>query len=450
LESDNATEAIQEPQAQVASPAGMTLRQNFAWTLAGNIVYAGCQWGMLVALAKLGSPMMVGQFALGLAVTAPVIMFASLQLRVVQATDASREYLFGDYLGLRLFCLGLALAVICGILALSHRPVETTLVILIIGVAKLLESVSDVFYGLLQQRERMDRIGISLIIKGIVSLAALCIGIKLTGSIIWGSVSLAAVWALVLICYDIPSGALMLKARSIEIIPRDLFRGRKALLPRFEPKTMLKLAWLSLPLGVVLMLISLNTNIPRYFIEHFAGIRELGIFAAMAYLMIAGTTIVGALGQSATPRLARHYADGDIKAYRTLLMKLVCMGAAIGLVGLTVAATAGHWILTAIYKPEYASRADVFLLTAVASAICCVHALLGYGITAARYFKIQAPLLALVSTATAAACLVLIPRHGLRGAAMALIIGATIQAMGNGAATIHALSKLRKRATETA
>ncbi|MGI8856402.1 MAG: hypothetical protein ACR2JW_11675, partial [Thermomicrobiales bacterium] len=62
-----ATEAAQPPGAR-------SLRANFSWTFVGNVVYAACQWGMLVVLAKLGSPEVVGQFALGLAITAPVIM----------------------------------------------------------------------------------------------------------------------------------------------------------------------------------------------------------------------------------------------------------------------------------------------------------------------------------------------------------------------------------------
>src|ERR1700722_789398 len=88
---------------------GFSLRTNFSWTLAGNLVYAGCQWGMLVVLAKLGSPQLVGQFALGLAVTAPVIMLSNLQLRGVLATDAREEHTFSDYLELRLVTTGLAL-----------------------------------------------------------------------------------------------------------------------------------------------------------------------------------------------------------------------------------------------------------------------------------------------------------------------------------------------------
>ena len=57
---------------------------------------------MTIVLAKLGSPEKVGQFTLGLAMTAPIFMFATLRLRDVQATDTNQEYLFGDYFALRL------------------------------------------------------------------------------------------------------------------------------------------------------------------------------------------------------------------------------------------------------------------------------------------------------------------------------------------------------------
>ena len=105
---------------------GFAASGKFSWTFAGNVVYSGSQWGMLMVLAKLGSPEMVGQFALGLAVTAPVIMFANLQLRGVQATDARREYRFGHYLALRLFTTALAILVITGIVfgrvSTENRP----------------------------------------------------------------------------------------------------------------------------------------------------------------------------------------------------------------------------------------------------------------------------------------------------------------------------------------
>ncbi|MGD2165907.1 MAG: lipopolysaccharide biosynthesis protein, partial [Anaerolineae bacterium] len=92
----------------------LSLRANFSWTFVGNAIYAATQWGMLIVLAKLGSPEWVGQFALGLAITVPIMAFATLKTRLVQATDARHQYLFGDYLSLRLLTTGAAFLAILG------------------------------------------------------------------------------------------------------------------------------------------------------------------------------------------------------------------------------------------------------------------------------------------------------------------------------------------------
>ncbi|MCY7273611.1 MAG: lipopolysaccharide biosynthesis protein, partial [Phormidesmis sp. CAN_BIN44] len=136
----------------------LTLRHNFSWTFLGNVVYAGCQWAMLVVLAKLGTPEMVGQFTLGLAVTAPMMLLCNLQLRAIQATDTQRQYQFSDYFSLRLVTTTLALVMIVGVVLLGGYRGDTAWIILTIGIAKAIESISDVFYGFLQQQERMDRI----------------------------------------------------------------------------------------------------------------------------------------------------------------------------------------------------------------------------------------------------------------------------------------------------
>ena len=427
----------------------LTLRRNFSWTFTGHLVYAASQWGMLVLLAKLGSPEMVGQFTLGLAVTAPVIMFTNLQLRQIQATDAKGEYVFRDYLGLRLIATALAFLIIAGITLKAGYRWETSLVILAIALAKAFESISDVFYGLIQQHERMDRIAIALMIKGPLSLLLLGIGVSLTGSVVGGAIGLAVAWGLVLFGWDLRNGRLILKNSSHQKEEENLLvadaepaNSQNPLYPRWHGKTLIELLWLALPLGFVMMLISLNTNIPRYFIERYLGERELGIFSAISYLMVAGNMVVSALAQSASPRLAKYYAAGNSTAFRTLLFKLVGVGLMLGAGGVFVAVVAGREILTLLYKPEYAERADLFAWLMVVAGIGYVSSFLGYGITAARYFQVQMPLFALVTGASGFACLWLIPTMGVQGAVIALIVGAIVQAVFSFAVIAYAVYRL--------
>jgi len=408
------------------APRPLTLRSNFSWTFAGNAVYAGCNWGILMVLAKLGSPEWVGQFALGLALTAPVIMLTNLQLRVIQATDARREYRFGHYLALRLVTTALSLFVIAGI-ACGYR-LGTALVILAVGLAKAFESLSDVVYGLLQAHERMDRIALSMMIKGPLSLAALGATVFFTGSIVWGSLALAGSWGLLMIAYDIPNAI-------------QLLDGEEAFGPCWDYPSLARLAWLALPLGFVMMLISLNANIPRYFIEQYWGERELGIFAALAYLMVAGNTVMGALGQSASPRLARYHAQGDGHAFRQLLIKLVGLGAGMGILALLVALIAGREILTTLYSPEYAKHAELFTWLVVPTTTLYVASFLGYGMTAARYFRSQIPLFGLCVITAALGCLWLVPRFGLLGAVWASLAASILQLVGSVAIIAFALRR---------
>ena len=419
------------------------LRTNFLWMLAGNVVYAACQWGILVVLAKLGTSEMVGQFALGLAVCAPVIIFANLQLRNIQATDAACEYTAGDYLGLRLSTTAVALLIIVAITFVANYRWQTMLVIWGVALAKAVEAISDAFYGLLQRRENFPRMAKSMIIKGIISLAALAVGVSLSGNVFWGVLALAMVWAGVLVGYDLPGAARMLGSSLLEK-PSSTFGipGPDQLAqirPHWNKTTQKALIKLTLPLGFVASLVSLNLNLPRYFLERHFGEHQLGIYTAVTYLMMIGWTMVSALGQAASPKLAVYYAAGRSREYRGLLLQLISVAIVAGLLGIVTARLAGHQILSLLYKPEYADAANVFFWIMVASGISYISSALTYGMMAARYIFIQVPLFILVSITTVIGCLLLIPSYGMLGAAWAVVISSVVQVVASLSVVLHSI-----------
>lgn len=416
-------------------PKAMPLRINFSWTLIGNLVYAACQWAMLSVLAHLGKPEMVGQFALGLAVTAPVLMCANLNLRSVQATDSQREYSFGDYLRLRLFTTVWVLPVVVVIAFFSGYRGATLAVILLIGLAKSFESLSDIYYGLMQQNEQMRPIAISMMVKGVLSLAALAIVLRATGSLVWAVLFLAVTWALIFFFYDMPQGR--------RLLPGDPHAAQGGSTP-----VLWRLAILAAPMGLVMFLISLNSNVPRYFIERQLGLGQLGIFAALSYLIMASSTVVGALGQSATPRLSNLYATGRRAEFITLLAKLAVIATVIGVLGILVAVVAGKPLLALLYGAEYSRYGVLFICIMVVSWLADLGAMLGYGMTAARRFKVQAPLYGAVVLATLISCWLLIPRWQLLGATLAIGIGTGVILLLGGAVLTAAVRHMSARKGE--
>ena len=391
----------------------LSLRDNFSWTLAGNVVYAACQWLTLVVMAKTGTPEMVGQFALALAIVTPVITLSSLQLRVLQSTDASRDFVFGDYLAVRLVTAVITIGVVGVIVGWNAYALGMALIALAVAFTRSIDSVSDVFYGLLQQRERMDRIAVSLVLHGVLQLAVFGPIIFVTGSVLLAVLGMACISVLILVFYDLP------KARQVEG-PGGSLRPQWSL-PAFR-----RIAWLGLPIGLVTALNSLTGNVPRYFIADSLGERELGIFAAMFYLTVAGSTIMGAIGSPASPRLANLFAAGDYAGYRQLLGKLVAIAVATGIGGLLVALLAGKQILTLLYRPEYAGHMPTFLWLMAATAPMYVASVLGVGVNAMRRFHAQVPLPVVNLILTVGLAALLIPRSGLDGAGQVVFLSSVL------------------------
>jgi O-antigen/teichoic acid export membrane protein len=424
--------------AVAGAPAGRSLAANVSWLVVATATYSACQWLIIVVLTRAASVRSVGQYANALAITAPIVLLAGLQLRDVQATDVRREYSFGDYLGLRLVALVGALLAIAVAALVSAPDPEGLWTVGLIGLAKVFESLSDLQYGLLQQHERMDRIAQSLLVRSLLGLAAITAGLALTGSVAVGAGALALTWA---------AAALLLDRRFVRALPHMDAAGAR---PRFERKRLLSLARKTAPLGVVIMLVSLQTNVPRYFIKQRLGTEDLGVFAAMASLFIAGGLFVNAVGQSASPRLARAFAARDWRQFGRALAWMVGGALTLGLGGAGVAALFGRPLLAMFFGAAYAEHSGIFTTLMFVSGLAYSCSVLGYAMTAARCFSAQPPLFTAVVLCEIAACAVLVPRLGLTGAALAWGLALAVQCLGAAGILARAVRRHRDAAARVA
>jgi O-antigen/teichoic acid export membrane protein len=416
--------------AMAQAPRGRSLRANFIWFLAGTVTYALCQWLILVILAKAGSREIVGLFSYALAATAPPMLLSNMQLRTVQAGDATGAFSFEDYFGVRLVMTAAAMAFIL-LVAVATGPTGSAVVVIAVGAAKSFESMSDVVFGGLQRHERMEIVSRSFIAKGLTSVTALYVGVRLTGSLAIGTAIMALVWAGVLVCYDLPKLRQVLREHgSDERVRVRLSRARALVMD-------------ALPLGVVMLLVSLSSSVPRYIIEHNMGLAELGVFSAVNYLLAAGLTVLSALGHSVTPRLARTFANAQWRAYWRLLLLLVGFSLLLGFCGVAVAASAGRVLLQRIYRPEYGEAHGLLVWTMGVACVAYVASALSYAVTAGRSFKGQPVACAAMLATTALGCWLLVPTYRLVGATIAIGLGYVIQLIAWGILLLRAIARRR-------
>ncbi len=402
-----------------------SLFADFSWMLAGNAVYAGGQFATLMLLAKLLRPEMVGQYALGLAVVYPVMMFANLQLRAVITSDLREQTPFGYYLGLRLLTTSLGLAAVLLLTQLLRYGRELTTVVLMVGLAYSIETISDVYYARLQLHDRMAEISKSMIARASLSVLALSVATYITRSLLWGITGIVIARVTILLGYDICR-----RTHGLRTPACWLSRGQE-LTPRFNLTVQRKLVWLSLPLGIVVLLGCLNASIPNFLIKHALGDRDVGIFAVLGFLVSVGNMAVVSLGQSAFTRLAASYANADFAAFALLIGRLLAFGAAIGAGGMLISELAGREILTLLFRPEYAQRADLLTWIMAAGGVLFMAQFLGFGMTAAKFYHSQVVVNVLANLILFLACYSLIGRRGLLGAILAMLIAATVQLAGS-------------------
>ncbi len=407
---------------------GPSLRSGAAWTFLGTTVAMAAQGGIMMALAKLGTPEIVGQYALAVAMVGPVILLTNLNLRAVQATDARHENPFVSYVGLRL-CGLLTAAVACVAISLVSRVGAVSLAaVMLVYLARAFDGVSDVIAGLLQNHERLDLMSRSRALQSVCQFAAITLAFWATGNLLWALAAGAASVALTTFTYDASCARQMLAedgAAPLPLVPA-VQRGL-ATWSFFDTR---RLFWTALPLGIVAGLDSLTVNVPRYIVEHFQGKEALAFFAAAAYMMFLGAAAIDAMAAPARPRLAKLFLH-DLPGFRWLVLRIAFLAGMCGAAAWLICFLWGRQLLTLLYTAEYAEHANVLSWLMVAAAIWYVAGIFSTAVTATRSFRIQMPIMVASLSVTGVVCFLLMPSYGLTGAAWSVIVGMIVRLLGN-------------------
>ncbi len=390
------------------------LVNSFSWVLGGNVLYALGQWAMLAVLVRLGGASMAGEFAFALALAGPLILFANMQLREMQAVDVTVRYPVETYLRLRLYTSAAAVLTAV-ILAVAARTSAGLAVVLAVSSLKAVEAAGEILYGHLQRNGRMDLMSKSMTAKALVAAPVLAAGPIVFDSLGAGVALVAGAWVAVIVWLDVPF------VRAVDP------RARLLRAPRAEE--MIRLAHAALPLGLAMAFLSLNTNIPRYFLERHHGLAAVGIHAGIFNFVSALALLLAALGESAAPRLARAFTEGRRPEYVRLTLRLVAIAAVAAVAAAGAALVAGREALRVVYGPEFAPHAPSLAFAFAAAIAYVVSSMLGFALTAAGRFRELAALMVPVCLATVVASWTLVPGGGIDGALAAFGAGSSALAL---------------------
>lgn len=174
------------------------------WNSAGSMANMICQWLITVLIVRLsGGYGAAGLLSLAMTVYGVFSPIAQYRMYTYQVSDVKGENSVGEYFSFRLLTCSFSL-VLCAAYALVTCPLESVLPILLYGLYKTVTSVIDVMHATDQRFKRMDFIGKSLMMQGIISLIAFVAVFAFSENLNWALIAMALGCAVVGVAYDLP------------------------------------------------------------------------------------------------------------------------------------------------------------------------------------------------------------------------------------------------------
>lgn len=387
------------------------LRGMIGWSVLGQVIYVLCQFAILILLARLSSVEDVGRFGLATAITAPVFFFFQLGLRFNQATDTENEFGFSDFFLLRFISTLASLLTIAAIGALTIGDPRTMSILVLFSLAKAVEMHSDLMYGVFQKNGQLRLVAESLILRGIFSTVIFALVLVFSGTPVYAFLAYFLVWLTVFLVFDLP------RARRME---RDNHR-------RASLAELWRLARNSVPLGLSGLLSNLSASIPRFILAYFTGLEQLGYFVSVAYVYQGANMLIQSVNQAIIGRLAQYWTQGNVKAFRAVMLKLSAALSGAAFLGALALVPFSGDLLAVVFGPDYRAYGGLLVLMIVALGCNIPMSIHQTGLMAKRRFTDQLVNRAVFAASVAVFSSAGIALFGLNGAALGLAISSLLQ-----------------------
>ena len=244
----------------------LSVRANMLYNVIGSLSYQLCLWltTMLVVMLSDGYGN-AGMLAFAMTIGNMMSGIGTYDMRTYQVSDVRHEYTQGEYVGFRLVTLAIGIAVTIAYATATSPDVATLAATIAYVLFKTDESFADVLYGVEQIAGRMDFIGKSEMLRGMLVVAAFAITLRHTGSILVAIVAMLPAGLVVTILYDVRH-------------TRQLATIR----PKIARETTIRLLMECLPIVIGMTLIGMTVSVPRQYYANAYGSEELGIYATIA------------------------------------------------------------------------------------------------------------------------------------------------------------------------
>ena len=334
-------------------------KKDYIWNSIGSFLQSAISPILLIVITRLNGVGDSGLFSFAMSLS---VVFWAISLwggRTYQVSDVKKEFSSGDYIVVR-FISSLIVAVFSiSFCVLSGYDLIKTELIMVLVSFKILESIADSMYGVLQIHNRLYIVGISLTMKSVFGFMIFAIVDILTKNIVYGALSIFLVNIVVVIFYDIPW---MKHVESVGLTKKNIMQAGKIMKKTAE-------------VFVVVFLTMFSLNIPRYFLDKYH-YDQIGYFGIMAMPITLLTLFISFVLQPNVVNLSELLKKKKIKEFTKIVSKIDFITFTLGILFIVSSYLIGVWALNTVFGIDINNfRIDltIMVIGAVANAFVSIY-----------------------------------------------------------------------------
>lgn len=387
-------------------------KKDYIWNSIGSFLQSAISPILLIVITRLNGVGDSGLFSFAMSLS---VVFWAISLwggRTYQVSDVKKEFSSGDYIVVR-FISSLIVAVFSiSFCILSGYDLIKTELIMVLVSFKILESIADSMYGVLQIHNKLYIVGISLTMKSVFGFIIFAIVDILTKNIVHGALSIFIVNIAVVIFYDIPW---MKHVESVGLTKKNIMQAEKIMKKTAE-------------VFVIVFLTMFSLNIPRYFLDKYH-YDQIGYFGIMAMPITLLTLFISFVLQPNVVNLSELLKEKKVKEFTKIVSKIDFITFTLGILFVVSSYLIGVWVLNTVFGIDINNfRIDltIMVIGAVANAFVSIYVNL---LIILRRFKGQFYTLLVTNILAVILSVYLIDRLAMLGSVLVFMIISFLQAI---------------------
>lgn len=383
-------------------------KRNVMWNMIGATTNAFTSLIFAIIVTRINGLEEAGIFTYAFATACLFFVIAIYSGRAFQVTDITGKYSDTDYIYHRIItCIIMMLGILAFVFIKGYDIFKSSIIILLCFY-KVTEAFSEVWYAILQRKEQLYKVGISMTIKAIISMIVLLIVDYLTKNLILSCISIISVNILTIIFYDSKN------INKIEIIKT-----------KFNIEKIKSIFIAGFFTFVLTFLGAYLINAPRYAIDDILTSDLQTIFG----IIIMPATFMGLLGQyiiqPALTKISNALKEENYKKLKRIITFVISTIILIGIFVLIVAYFLEAPVLGIIYGVDLKPYLLSMMVIILGSIMYSLGIMISYILIAFRKTFMQAIIYAIVSIAATILSYMLVKRIEILGASITYTITMT-------------------------